>query len=216
MIEAGIAASGRDWGLMCLASRGQLGLVDQEIETPILNAQPDPIAVSHQTQRSASSGFRGDMQDDRAKSRAAHSGIRNADHVLHTRPGELRWDRQIPRFGHACAALRTGILQDEDVVRLDVEIGIVYPQGEILKAREHDGASLMFEQSGIGRGAFQNRAAGCKAAEQGNQSALWLKRLVQRCHDAEIRRFCFACKTLRERFASPRISYRDQVGAAGP
>ena len=76
--------------------------------------------------------------------------------------------------------MRAGILQHQNVVGLDVEIGIVDASGEIGQRGEDHRPALEFEQIGIGGRALEDGAAGREIAEQRDQSAQRLERFVAR------------------------------------
>ena len=71
------------------ARRPQLRLVDEQVEPPRRDVEPDHVAVLHQRERTADRGLGGDMQDDRAEGGAAHAGVGDPDHVVDARRGEL-------------------------------------------------------------------------------------------------------------------------------
>ena len=75
--------------------------------------------------------------------------------------------------------MRPGILQHQNVVRLDVELGIVDAGGEIFQRREHHRPALVLEQSGVGRRALEDGALRRQIAEQGDQAARRLKRFLR-------------------------------------
>ena len=54
------------------------------------------------------------------------------------------------------------------------------------RIREDDGASLVLEQALVGRGALEDRAVGREVAEQRDQPARPLERLVQRADDGAV------------------------------
>ena len=67
--------------------------------------------------------------------------------------------------------MRPGILQHQDVVRLDVQRGIVDAGRQIFQPIEHHGAALVLEQRWRRRRALQDRAARRQIAEQRDQAA---------------------------------------------
>ncbi len=74
--------------------------------------------------------------------------------------------------------MRTGILQHQNIVRLDVERRIVDALGEIGERGEHDGAAFVLEQLCVGRRALEDRALRRQIAEQRDETALRFERLV--------------------------------------
>ncbi len=93
--------------------------------------------------------------------------------------GELLRDRQIAGLGHGFGRMRAGILQHQDVVRRDVEIGIVDARGKVRERGEHHRPALVLEQLCVGRRTLQDRAARREIAEQRDQPALRLQRLLR-------------------------------------
>ena len=75
-----------------------------------------------------------------------HARVGNPDHVLDATLGELLRDRPIARFGHAGPRVRAGILQHQDILRLDIERRIVDPRRKIGQRREHHGGAFVLEQ----------------------------------------------------------------------
>ena len=87
--------------------------------------------------------------------------------------------------------MRAGILQNENVVGFDIELGIVDARGQILERSEHHRPALVLEQIGIRRRAFEDGALRRDIAEQRHQPALRLERLFALGDDGavdEIRR----------------------------
>ena len=71
----------------------------------------------------ADGGLGGDVENDRPVRGPAHPRVRDPHHVLHPGARELGGDREIAGLGHRVTALRPRVLQHEEVVGRDVEIG---------------------------------------------------------------------------------------------
>lgn len=82
--------------------------------------------------------------------------------------------------------MRAGVLQNEDVVRPNIEVRIVDTPCEILQAREHDGPALGLEQSGRCGRAFDDRALRREVASQRDQAAFARDRSVERMDDRAV------------------------------
>ena len=85
------------------------------------------------------------MQHDRTERCAAHARIGDSDHVFHTTLSELLWNRQIASFGHAFRRVRAGVLQDEHILRIHVEIRVVDACGKIGQRCEDHRPTLVLE-----------------------------------------------------------------------
>src|SRR6266481_1184386 len=92
----------------------------QQVDPSLFDRQPNAITIPDESQRSARSRVRRDVQDDRAERRAAHPRIRQTDHVFDPLRRQLLGDRQIARFRHAGRRKRTGVLQHQIIVGVDV------------------------------------------------------------------------------------------------
>ena len=101
-----------------------------------------------QGQRPAHGAFRGYVQHNGAKSRAAHPRVRDAEHVANAGACELRRNRQVTGLGHAGGAGRTGVPEHQDVVGTHLKLGVVDAGRQILGGGEHQGASLVLEEIG--------------------------------------------------------------------
>ena len=124
-----------------------------------------------QAKRAAVSRFRRDVQHDRAEGRAAHPRVRDAHHVLDAGARELARNRQIAGFGHAGAADRPGILQNQEIIRRHVEVRAVHTRRKIFQRRKDDGTAFLLEQVLVGRRALEDRAARRQRAEQRDDAA---------------------------------------------
>ena len=109
----------------------KLGFLDEDVEPPRRDIEPDHVAVAQEGERTADRRLGGDMDDDGAEGGAAHAGVGDPHHVLDAGRGELARDRQEARLGHAGRPFRAGVAEDEDVVGRDVEVGAVDARGEI-------------------------------------------------------------------------------------
>ena len=141
---------------------------------------------AHQAERAAGGAVRRHMQHDGAEGRAAHARVGNAHHVLDAFGRELLRDRQIAGLRHRGGRMRAGILQHQNILRLDVELGIVDARGEIGERGKHHRPALELEQIGVGGRALEDRALRRQIAEQRDQPALRLQRLVALRDDAAV------------------------------
>ena len=76
--------------------------------------------------------------------------------------------------------MRPGVLQHENVLRVDIERGIVDARGEIGERGEHHRPALVLEQLRVGGRALEDGALGREIAEQRDEAALRLERLAAR------------------------------------
>src|SRR4249919_848441 len=99
--------------------------------------------------------------------------------------------------------MRAGVLQNEDVLRIDVQLRVVNTRGKILERREDDGLSLVLEQVGICGRALEDRALWREITEQGDQSSVWLQRFAALGDDGAVHPFvAFVRKPLAQRLSS--------------
>ena len=83
------------------------------------------------------------------KSLFPNSRIVIADHhVAHAAGQQFLGDRQVTGLGHPRGAFGPGVLEHEDAVRIDVEIGIIDPQSEVFERLEDHGASAVRHEIG--------------------------------------------------------------------
>ena len=75
---------------------------------------------------------------------------------------QLARDRQVAGLRHAGGARRSGILQDQKIVRRDVEVRIVDARREILQRGEHDRAAFALEQAGSAAERFRIAPRGAR------------------------------------------------------
>src|SRR5690606_7192557 len=101
---------------------GKLLIGNMEVKPSARNVYLDVITSFDKCQRSADEALRRNMEDAGTVARARHACIGSAEHVAHTRLHQLSRDWQHAPFGHARAPLRPSILQDEHVVRRDLQI----------------------------------------------------------------------------------------------
>ena len=80
-------------------------------------------------------------------------------------------NRQVARLRHA-GANRTRILQHQHIVCMHVEVRIVDARSEIFQVLEDHRASVVLEQTLVGRGALEDRAVRREVAEQREQTAV--------------------------------------------
>src|SRR5690349_24197648 len=71
--------------------------------------------------------------------------------------------------------MRSGILQNKNVLGLDVQLWIINARGKVLERRENNGFALVLEQVCIGGRALEDRAMRREIAEQGDQPSLRLQ-----------------------------------------
>jgi hypothetical protein len=142
------------------------------------------------------------MQHDGAERGTAHARIGNAHHVLEALGGELLRDRQIAGLWHRRVRMRSGVLQHHEVVGVDVEVGVIDARGEIGERGEDHRPALFLEQRGIGGRALEDRTLRGEIAEQCDQPALRLQRLVAFRDDVAVDPgVAVETETLAERFA---------------
>ena len=99
---------------------------------------------------------------------------------------ELLRDRQIAGLRHRRRRMRAGVLQHQNVLGRDVERGIVDARGEVVERGEHHRPALVLEQLGVGGRALEDGALRRQIAEQRDQPALRLERLVARGDDRAV------------------------------
>ena len=183
-VEKGVAALGN-------RRRGdraarQLLRGDQEVEAALGDREADPVAVPDLGERAAARRVGGHMQDDRAIGGAAHARVGDAHHVLDSGPRQFARDRQVAGLGHARGAERPGVLQYQEIVRRHIERGIVDARREVLERGEDDGAALLLEEFRVGRRALEDRAFRRQRAEQRDQPALRLQRIIEGFDDGAV------------------------------
>ena len=181
-IELGIAALGLRWRPACAAAARRFNsasstrrsmrrsLTERRMRSPLRTRPSGPPE--------AESGRH--MQHDGAERGAAHARVGDADHVLDAALRELLRDRQVAGLGHAFGRVRAGILQHQHVLRRNVERRIVDARGKIGERGEHHRPALVLEQPGIGRRALEDGAPRREVAEQRDETAVRLERLIAR------------------------------------
>ena len=175
----------RRGGRACGAAAGQLGIVDEEVEPALLDADADAVAVAHEPERPAVRRLRRDVEHDGAVGGAAHARVGQAQHVLDARRRELLRDRQVAGLRHA-AGLRAGVLQHERVVRPDVEVGIVDAGREVVERGEHHRSRGLLEQPRVGGGALEDRALRGERAVERDEPAHVAHRILDRADHRRI------------------------------
>ena len=100
--------------------------------------------------------------------------------------------------------MRAGILQHQNIRRLDLERRIVDPRRQIAERGKHHRAAFVLEQFGVGRRAFEDGALRRQIAEQRDQAALRFQRLVERRDDRAVDITDIVLKPLAQRLAGHR------------
>ena len=86
------------------------------------------------------------------------------------------------------------MLQHQDRILVDIEIGIVDARRHVVIIFEHDRLARMAVQAGFGRGRLDDRAVGGEIAAQDGEAVGRDQRIVQRPNDVFV--VIFACSTL--------------------
>ena len=159
-------------------ARRQLLVAELHVQTPPGNVQHDPVARAHQTERSARSGLRGDVEDHGAVGGAGHATVADAHHVPHALLEQLGGQRHVGDLGHARIALGAAASQDHDGVCVDLELGIVDPSTEVLDAVEDERPAAVLEQLTGGGGGFDDGAVGREVAAQQGDAGVVLDRAL--------------------------------------
>ena len=111
----------------------------------------------------------------------------------------------------ACRGLGTGILQHQDVVRPDVEIGIVDAAPRVVERGNTTARAVFSNRRGVGGGALEDRAFGGELAVQRDEPALRLTGLsAGRMTDGSMK--AGPAKTLAERLAGDGLATRSSSG----
>ena len=137
----------------------------------------DQVAGFYQRQRPADIGLGRAVQHAGAVARAAHAGIRQAQHVAHTLLHQFGRYRQHAPLGHARAAQRAGIAQHQDVVGVHIEIGVVdrlFHRGIVV---EDQCASGVLEQVRRAGARFDHHAVRGEVASQHGERAFGIDRV---------------------------------------
>src|SRR5215813_12951284 len=99
--------------------------------------------------------------------------------------------------------MRAGILQNEDVLCIDVQLRVVNTCGKILERGEDDGLALVLEQVCICGRALEYRALRREITEQGDEPSIRLQRLVALGDDGAVDpSVAFVRKPLAQRLSS--------------
>src|SRR5260221_11829411 len=144
------------------AAAGDLFVRDVQMDTPCRYVHFDLVTRLDESERPTDETFRRHVKDAGAVTGAAHAGIRNAQHVAHTLFHELFRNRQHAPFRHARAAFGPPILEDENVVRRDVEIVALYLASHMVVVFERNNFATMTQQPLVGGRRFHHAAARSK------------------------------------------------------
>src|ERR1035438_6545031 len=129
-----------------------LWLRDQQVQTPLRDAQPDPVTISHDCQRSSNCGLRRSVKDHRPIACTAHPRITNSDYVSHTLFQQFDGNRNFRPLRHSRNASRTRVPHHEDTFRRNIQIFGINSGQHLLIAVEDNGGSRMVQQSLSGGG----------------------------------------------------------------
>src|ERR1035437_6905530 len=124
--------------------RSDLRIGEGDVEAFLAQADADAVAVSNCGERTADRSFRRDVQHDGAVCGAAHARVADSQHVANAAREQLLGDPEIAGFGHP-GADGARVLQHEDVVGLDVEIGRVDAGRHVGEIAEHDRTAFVLE-----------------------------------------------------------------------
>jgi len=124
------------------------------MEAAIFDVEFDGVAIADECNRAAGCGFGADVKDYGAEGGAAHACVGNADHVGDAAVEKFLRKGHVADFGHAGITHGAAILQDEDGIFVDVEIGIGDAFFVVLDGTEDDGASAMLHEFRSGGGGF--------------------------------------------------------------
>src|SRR6185437_5501637 len=124
----------------------ELRVFDQKLELARLDIESYPVAGLHRRERAAYGRLRRDVQDNRAKSRAAHARVGDSQHVCDTLPGQLHRNRKIACLGHSWRSLWSGVAQNKNVLWMYIEIRLVDTRSHIFDRVEYDGTAGVAQQ----------------------------------------------------------------------
>ena len=163
-----------------LAPPAELGLVDEEIEAPLVNVEPDRVAGLGQRERTADGRLRRDVQDHSAVRRPAHPRVADPHHVLDPALSSLAGIGRWPHSGMPGRAHRTAVSEHQDAVGGDVEIGVVDSLAQVVDVLEDDCTALVLQQLGVGRRELHHGAVRTQTAVENDQAAACVERPVAR------------------------------------
>src|SRR5262249_38457654 len=97
--------------------------------------------------------------------------------------------------------MRTGILQNKNILGIDLEALIIDASGKVFERRKYDRAAFELKQIGVCGRALEDRTLRCQVSEQRDQPAFGLKRIFPFGDDGSINPpGTFVFKSIPERF----------------
>src|SRR5262249_54267272 len=98
--------------------------------------------------------------------------------------------------------MRTGILQNENILGINLEALIIDTRGKVFKRRKYDRAAFELKKIGVRGGALEDRTLRCQVSEQRDQAAFGLKGLFPFGDDGSINPpGIFVLESVAKRFA---------------
>lgn len=164
-VQALIATdSPRNWRRPLVSPPAQLGIIKEHVKPTCRDIEPDEVAFLDERERSTDGRLRGDVQDARPVSRAAHACVADSHHVGHASPKQALWEWDMTSLGHPRRSYGAETAKDEHVVRLEPHGLIIDSVENVLKALEDTRSALMLHEHGICRGDLENRPIGTEVA----------------------------------------------------
>ncbi len=188
--ELAVAAGEFRWWWRPLAAAAcEFRVADEEFERAVGDVELDEVACLDEGERATRCGFRGHVQDAGAVAGAAHAGVRDADHVADAGFEEFLRDGEHAPFWHAGAAERTGVAENENGFRGDVEVVRVDDLLEFRVGIEDEGGAGMGEQVRVGGGGFDDGSVWAEVAAEDEGTAFWGERVLWRQDDIGVEDF---------------------------
>ena len=151
----------------------------EELDFAVGNVQLDFVAGLDRGQRSAHGSLGRDVQYVSSEAGTAHAGVADAHDVVDAALEQLDRYGQMPPLRETGAALRAGVLQNENRVFVDLEIFVVDVGAQVAVALEDHCPAAVSQQVGRRRGLLDHRTVRSQVAVENRRSALAVSRLVQ-------------------------------------
>ena len=165
---------------------GELFIADVQVQAALGHVELDQVAVLHQRERPAGRGLGRGVQHHGAVGGAAHARVADAHHVGDALLQHLGRQRHVADLGHAGVALGPAVLQHQDAVLVDVEVGVVDARVEVVAVLEHHRAAVVHHQRRRRGARLDHRAARRQVAAQHADAGVRLERLRHRLDDARV------------------------------
>src|SRR6478735_641227 len=159
----------------------ELGVVDQQVEQPLLDVEPDAVTVAHEGDRPLVDGLGRDVSDAQPGGATGEAAVGEQQHVL-AEPGALDRSRDREHLAHARATLGALVADDDDVAG---------HEGAVLHGI-HRGALAVEDARGaledvrVEPGRLHDRPLGGERAHQDGDAAGAVDRLAHGAHDLAV------------------------------